>query len=318
MSGMRTRTALRGVSSVVVAMCVAAACSGDEDQPTPAPVAVENTGSIGIRLTVAPGVTIDSVAYSVTGNGMSPVTGTLPAGDGTGNTFVALLKGIPAGSARLVELTANASNGTTCKGDATVDVFVGKVTEVAVRLDCRGDAGGAILVNGKLNQCPRIKSLMAAPSTAPVGSAISVAASATDADDPISILWSATSGSFENATAAATHFMCAAAGKATLTATVTDQSGCSEAASVDVTCTPGEVPCGNGAIDSPEQCDGSNLNGETCATATLNALPIGTLACSPTCTLDTSGCSGADAGAGGSGGTMGAGGSPAGGSGGGM
>jgi hypothetical protein len=288
-------------------------------------VAVGNTGSIGIKLTVAPGVTIDSVSYSVTGSGMSPVTGTLPAGDGTGNTFVALLNEIPAGPARLVELTANASNGTTCKGEATVDVFVGQVSEVAVRLDCRGDAGGAILVNGKLNQCPRIKSLMAAPSTAPVGSAISVAASATDADDPISILWTSTSGSFENATSATTHFTCATTGTVTITATVTDQSGCAEAASLDVTCTPGEALCGNGAIDAPEQCDGSNLNGETCATATMNALPSGTLACSPACTFDTSGCSGADAGAGGSGGTMGAGGSPAaggspgaGGSGGGM
>jgi hypothetical protein len=314
---MKNRTALRGVSSVVAAICIAAACSG-EDQPTPAPVAVENTGSIGIALTVAPGITIDSVSYSVTGSGMSPMTGTLPAGDGTGNTFVALINEVPAGPARLVELTANASNGTTCKGEATVDVFVGQVTEVAMRLDCRGDAGGAILINGKLNQCPRIKSLMAAPANAPVGSTISVAASATDVDDPISVLWTATSGSFQNATAPATHFTCATAGPVKITATVTDQAGCAEAASVDVTCTPGEARCGNGAIDPPEQCDGSNLNGETCTTATMNAKPNGTLACSASCTLDTRGCT-ANGGAGGSGGTMGAGGSPAaGGSGGGM
>jgi hypothetical protein len=306
-------------------MCIAAACSGDTQPTGEPPVAVQNTGSIGLALTVAPGITVDSVDYSVTGSGMSAVTGTLPAGDGTGNTFIALINGIPAGTARHVELTANASNGTTCKGDATVDVIAGQVTEVTVVLECRGDAGGSILVNGKLDQCPRIKSLMAAPSSAPVGGAISVAAAATDADDPITILWTAPSGSFENATAAATHFTCAVAGSVKITATVTDAAGCAEAASVNVTCTPGEPQCGNGAIDPQEQCDGANLNGETCATATMNALPNGTLACSPTCTLDTTGCRGADAGAGGSGGTMGAGGSPAtggspaaGGSGGGM
>jgi hypothetical protein len=294
-------------------MCVAAACSGDNQPTGEPPVAVQNTGSIGLALTVAPGITIDSVGYSVTGSGMSPITGTLPAGDGTGNTFVALLNGIPAGPARKVELTANASNGTTCKGDATVDVIAGQVVQVTIVLDCRGDAGGAILVNGKLDQCPRIKSLMAAPATAPVGGQISVAAAATDADDAITVLWTATSGSFQDATAAVTHFTCATAGSVKITATVTDASGCAEAASLNVTCTPGEPSCGNGAIDSPEQCDGANLNGETCATATMNALPNGTLACSPTCTLDTSGCSGADAGAGGSGGTMGAGGAATGG-----
>src|SRR5262245_47241885 len=102
MSVIRNRTALRGVSSVVAAICVAAACSG-QDQPTAEPpVAVQNTGSLGVALTIAPGTTIDSVSYTVSGSGMSPITGSLPAGDGTGNTFVALLNGIPAGPARLV------------------------------------------------------------------------------------------------------------------------------------------------------------------------------------------------------------------------
>jgi hypothetical protein len=310
---LRTKTLTRSLSSVAVATCVAAACSGG-DQPSPTYSPTEETattGSIGLALTVAPGITIDSVGFTVDGSGMSAMSGNLAAGDGTGNTFVALLRGIPAGPARHVTLSAKASDGTVCVGEATADVIAGQTTEVAVRLDCRGDGGGAILVNGTLDQCPRIRTLMAAPATAPVGSKISVSATATDADDPINIMWTASSGSFESPTSASTHFMCASPGTVQITATVTDTRGCAEAASVNVTCTPATPACGNGTIEPPEMCDGSNLNGETCASATMNSRPNGVLTCSSSCTLDTSGCMAADAGAGGSGGvggTMGSGG----------
>jgi len=71
--------------------------------------------------------------------------------------------------------------------------------------------------------------------------------------------------------------------------------------------------CGNGTIDAGEVCDGTNLNGRSCDTATAGAQPVGTLACSPTCTFDTSRCGGFGSGggggvAGGSGGTAGGGG----------
>lgn len=305
----RTRTLVQSVSSVVVAMCVAAACSGG-DQPTQRPLEqIERSGSVGLALTVAPGITIDSVGFSITGTGMDMMSGTLAAGDGTGNTFVALLNGVPAGPARHLVLTANASNGTVCHGDATVDVFLGQTTEVAVQLDCRGDAGGAILVNGSLDQCPRIQTVMAAPASAPVGSTISVSATATDADDPISILWTASSGSFQDPTAASTHFTCATTGAVQITAKVTDARGCSEAVSINVRCTAAAdagTACGNGIVESPEMCDGANLNGETCASATMNARPNGVLTCSPSCVLDTTACTAAaDAGAGGGGGVGG-------------
>jgi len=45
--------------------------------------------------------------------------------------------------------------------------------------------------------------------------------------------------------------------------------------------------CGNGVVDSGEQCDDGNLNDETCSTLNLGG---GTLSCSPTCMLNTSGC----------------------------
>ena len=46
------------------------------------------------------------------------------------------------------------------------------------------------------------------------------------------------------------------------------------------------VTCGNGAIDSGEQCDGTNLNSKTCATQGFTG---GTLSCSA-CQFDTTSC----------------------------
>jgi hypothetical protein len=56
-----------------------------------------------------------------------------------------------------------------------------------------------------------------------------------------------------------------------------DESGCTD------------VPedCGNGVLDAGEQCDGAELNGQTCAGLGHDG---GTLACTAACTFDESGC----------------------------
>lgn len=66
--------------------------------------------------------------------------------------------------------------------------------------------------------------------------------------------------------------------------------------------------CGNGTVEGMEQCDGANLNGETCASATMNTRPQGTLSCTATCTLNVGNCLGGSGGFGGSGGMSGSGG----------
>jgi hypothetical protein len=48
--------------------------------------------------------------------------------------------------------------------------------------------------------------------------------------------------------------------------------------------------CGNGIVDPSEDCDGPNLNEQTCATATMAAFPLGTLSCTSSCRFDLSGC----------------------------
>jgi uncharacterized protein DUF1566 len=49
----------------------------------------------------------------------------------------------------------------------------------------------------------------------------------------------------------------------------------------------GALACGDGVINTGEQCDQANLNGQTCATQGFFG---GTLACGPACLFDTSGC----------------------------
>ena len=45
--------------------------------------------------------------------------------------------------------------------------------------------------------------------------------------------------------------------------------------------------CGDGVVQSPEECDGQDLNGTTCVDFGFAG---GVLTCDPTCRLDTSGC----------------------------
>lgn len=49
--------------------------------------------------------------------------------------------------------------------------------------------------------------------------------------------------------------------------------------------------CGNGARDGVEQCDGADLGGATCSSELPLLAPVGgSLACTPQCTFDVSGC----------------------------
>ncbi|HRV17952.1 MAG TPA: hypothetical protein P5317_08070, partial [Myxococcota bacterium] len=56
-----------------------------------------------------------------------------------------------------------------------------------------------------------------------------------------------------------------------------DTSGCADA----------PADCGNGEIDEGEQCDGANLNEQTCETQGFDG---GTLSCTAACQFDTTGC----------------------------
>ncbi|HPL25785.1 MAG TPA: hypothetical protein PLV44_09170 [Myxococcota bacterium] len=63
---------------------------------------------------------------------------------------------------------------------------------------------------------------------------------------------------------------------------------CTATCQFDTTsCTKIEPDCGNGQIDAGEQCDGANLNEQTCETQGFDG---GTLSCTSTCQFDTTSC----------------------------
>ena len=53
---------------------------------------------------------------------------------------------------------------------------------------------------------------------------------------------------------------------------------------------PARAVCGDGVRDGDEACDGADLGGATCASATDQFVRGGTVACTPDCKLDTSDC----------------------------
>lgn len=61
---------------------------------------------------------------------------------------------------------------------------------------------------------------------------------------------------------------------------------------IGITETNGSGFCGDGVMQSGEDCDGQDLGGQNCASVTMGARPFGTLFCSKDCFFDTSFCQG--------------------------
>jgi hypothetical protein len=231
-----------------------------------------DVGSVTMAIVVG-GAEIKKVDYSVTGNGITPITGSVDV-TGQATTVSVLINGIPAGKGYTVDLTATAVDGvTTCAGKATFDIEAGKTSSVSVVLQCKGArATGGVAVNATLNSCPLVTSVTVSPLAVDVGGTITVNATAADSDtgDALTYSWSAPAGAFADGTKAGTSYTCSPGGSRTLTLKVTDGK-CEDAYTVDVACVA--VLCGNGTVDPGEQCDPPN--GTTCSAACQNVVICG-------------------------------------------
>lgn len=78
----------------------------------------------------------------------------------------------------------------------------------------------------------------------------------------------------------------------TATAATPSASGATQAPTPTVTATTGAIGCGDGIVEGAEDCDGANLDDETCTSLCIE--PGGTLRCNPDCTFDVSGCNDPD------------------------
>ena len=110
--------------------------------------AVTDTGSVGLAVKLSTGVTVDKVSYTISGNGITPVTGTILTTD-PGATISVLVNGLPAGMGYTVTLSATGSDGvTTCGGSSTFNVVANQTSTVLYRSPFLVFKGGSIKVVG--------------------------------------------------------------------------------------------------------------------------------------------------------------------------
>jgi len=184
----------------------------------------EQAGSLGLNLDVAPGVNVDLVEYSITGNGFTKsgaidVSGA-PAISGT-------IGGIPAGKGYTITLTAkSADNGESFTGSAGFDVTAGKTSSVTIHLKGTTTSGnGSVSVNGSFNVGPVIDELTVTPLNVKIGSKITLTGVAKDADagpSPLSYYWSTTGGVIDNPIGPTAKLTSTTPGTFTVSLTVSD------------------------------------------------------------------------------------------------
>ena len=253
--------------------------------------------ALRINLETADGTVINQVEYEISGNGMTPMSGTIDT-SAPGATASVEQFGIPPGEDYLLTMVATSVDGTlVCGGAARFDVDVGVGTEVEVLLNCKAsEQFGGVRVNGVLNICAELEKLIVAPLQTSTGYALEVSALGSDAEgDDFEYGWTATGGSFDDPSAAQTIFRCDDAANEEVTVEVSDDGFeyCVDSWTVRVNCSgedggTGGTPGGGGAAGEggPGGTPGNGGNGGNGGTA-----------------------GGGDSGTGGSGGSTGGGGS---------
>ena len=232
---------MRWLAGWLLAAFMFAGCAGDTST---------ESGDLRIELELANGVEIDEVTYSITGNDMDAMVGTINT-SAPGATASFEVYGLAPGDGYEVMLRAVSTDGaTTCSGTAPFAVVAGVSTEVAVMLNCvPGEELGGVRVNGKFNFCSELTKVVVSPLQTSVGNQIDVLAEARDAEgDEISYLWTGTGGTFEDDMAAITKYTCEQVGEQTITITVSDDGFdfCDCNWTVDIKCVDGSGGGGSG------------------------------------------------------------------------
>lgn len=187
----------------------------------------DQLGSLDLNLDVAPGVTINNVTYTITGNGFNK-SGSI---DVSGAPVIsAVIGGIPAGTGYTITLTASsAQHNATFTGSAKFDVTAGGTASVTVHLRGTVDSGnGSVTVNGTINVNPVIDEVTASPLTVYVGSSVALSSVSRDPDEwpaPLTYYWSTTGGVIDNPIAPNATLTSATPGTFAVTLTVSDGDG---------------------------------------------------------------------------------------------
>jgi hypothetical protein len=212
------RMGLSGLATVV-AVSTWAGCMGDARDA--------DTGELKMQLQIAPGVTISTVNYTIanTGNGFTR-TGSVAVR--LSNTLAFQTGALPAADGYTISLSAmSADNAFTCTGSAMFRVQPFVVTPVGLTLNCSTTPPqqGTIIVVGTTQVCTNLDSIGASPLETAVNSTISLSATASVGSLTPAFAWTATAGTFNDASSATPTFTCpATAGDVTVTVTVSPGS----------------------------------------------------------------------------------------------
>jgi len=232
-----------GLAAFVTCLAVSAALAGCSSGSEASESEGEGVGSIGLNLQVA-GATLAQVSYTIAGPNGYFKAGTFNVADST--VLSAVLGGLPAGLGYTIALSGTTTDSaTSCSGSGAFDIVAQETTVVPVHMLChQSSTTGSVKVGGTFNVCPVIDGITSSPAEVLVGGTISLAASAHDSDaapSALSYAWTADSGTFDGATAAAPTFTCTAPGVVTLSLSVSDgdpAASCAAQATATITCTP--------------------------------------------------------------------------------
>jgi len=226
-------------AAALTASAVLVACSGDQSQPA---TAGESRGSVAFELQAAPGVTLDTIVYTIIGPASFSKSGSFDVSQS--NKIGALIGPLPVGAGYSITLSANSVQGTSsCSGSAPFDVLAHETTPVAIALTCHETPRtGSVMINGALNICPSLDAVNANPAEVLLGTSIALSASAHDPDAgpaALSYRWTAASGSLSDANAANPTFTCLVPGTVALSVAASDGdplANCADARTITVQC----------------------------------------------------------------------------------
>ncbi len=238
-----TRSFVKATILAVAALSASAGIVNCSSNKSPGEATEGTNGTVGLALEIAPGVTISTVNYHITGPNGFVKDGTIDVANST--QITAVISGLPAGTGYTITLTAsNADAGISCIGSAQFEVIARTTTTVTVHLTCqRPKTNGSILVNGTVNICPVVDSVSA---TAPNSGVVTLSAAGSDLDSapqPLAFTWAVVSGpgTLNGTTGASTTLTCTGSGTVNVSATVTDGdnvAGCPDTLTIPVSCSP--------------------------------------------------------------------------------
>ncbi len=223
-SGIRSRAFSHSAAACALAL-LAGGCLAEVDAGTPSPGQRGNAAGAFVAAAIAPGVEVDEVTYVISGNGVAPVTGSIPL-DQPGASISAEIGGLPAGAYTVTLSATSVSGSIVCSGSAAFNVILGQTTPVNLALTCSSaNSGGTIHVGleSSVSRCPSIGAGSGVPFELMVGESMLLDVSAMDADTSnLAFSWYASSGNVGSPTEPSTTYQCTAAGTALMTLTVSD------------------------------------------------------------------------------------------------